>query len=105
MGVGREEAARLALDAANRLWGYPTAGEELVILDEWAAESDAAWAFTYNTRTFARTGDIMRALGVGNGPIVVAKATGEVCPMPSAYSCREALRVWQQEWDNRADRR
>jgi immunity protein 35 of polymorphic toxin system len=102
MSVSREEAARLALDAANRLWGYPTADEELVILDEWAEESEAAWAFTYNTRTFARTGDWMRAIGVGNGPIIVAKATGEVCPMPSAYGCQEALRVWEQERGVRA---
>src|SRR4051794_27003691 len=97
MAVSREAATRLALDTANRIWGYPTADEELVILHEWAEESELAWAFTRNARTYAQTGDIMRALGVGNGPIIVAKATGEACPMSSAYGCREALRVWQQQ--------
>lgn len=95
-GICREEAARLALDTANRLWGFPTADEELVILHQFAEESEAAWAFTYNTRTFAQTGDILRALGPGNGPIVVAKTTGAVFPMPSGCSCREALHTWQQ---------
>jgi hypothetical protein len=98
----RDEAARLALDAANRLWGFPTANEVLVILDEFVEESEAAWAFTYNTRMFAQTGDVMLALGVGNGPIVVAKATGEVYPMPSSYNCLEALLVWHGRTSDRA---
>ena len=91
----REEAARLALESANQLWGFPTDDEELVVLDDHAVESASAWAFTYNTRSFAETGDIMRALGVGNGPIVVVKATGTVHPMSSAYSPREALRAFE----------
>ncbi|MBA4189499.1 MAG: hypothetical protein C0467_16040 [Planctomycetaceae bacterium] len=100
MAITRSEAARLALQLANRTWGYPSAGEELVILEDWVVESDSAWAFTYNTRSFVETGDVMRALGVGNGPIIVVKSSGAVHQMPSAYSAREALRVWDKaEWD------
>jgi hypothetical protein len=102
MGLSREEAAQLALDAANRLWGFPIASEALVILDDFVEESEAAWAFTYNTSTFAQTGDVMLSLGVGNVPIVVAKATGEVFPMPSSYNCLEALRAWHGQTGGRA---
>ncbi|MDB5307172.1 MAG: hypothetical protein JWO38_1374 [Gemmataceae bacterium] len=52
MAVTRDEAARLALEVANQTWGYPNSGEELVILDDHVAESESAWAFTYNTRSF-----------------------------------------------------
>ena len=92
--VTRAEAERRALKAANQVWGFPTATEELVILGDWIEESTSAWAFTYNTRSFAETGDIMRALAPGNGPVIVVKATGAVHLMPSAYSAREALRVF-----------
>lgn len=92
MGIGLDEAARLALALANREWGFPRDGEELVILHRHAEESEAAWAFTYNTRSFAETGDVMRSL-MGNGAVVVSKATGQATLMPSGYNCREALRA------------
>lgn len=97
MQIAREEAAHRALELANKTWGYPTADEVLVILHDHAVESAFAWAFTYNTRSFVETGDIMRALGPGNGPIIVVKATGAAYQMPSAYSAREALRVFESE--------
>lgn len=99
MGIGREEAARIALAEANRAWGYPHDGEELVILQQYAEESEVAWAFTYNTRSFAETGDVMRAL-MGNGAVVISKATGLPTLMGSSYNCREALRVWQTQQAN-----
>jgi len=91
----REEAARLALDAANRIWGYPKDGEELVILLESTEESELAWAFTYNTRASVESGDIMLALPPGNRPIVVVKATGHVEPMSSLYSGKQALQMFE----------
>jgi hypothetical protein len=100
MSITRDEAAALALTTANRIWDFPRADEELVILNEWVEESDLAWAFTYNTKTFAHTNDITRALGVGNGAIIVVKATGEVRPMPASYSCKEALKVFEVEFRN-----
>lgn len=53
------------------------------------------WAFTYNTHSFVETGDIMRALGVGNGPIILVKATGTVHAMSSAYTAHEALLAFE----------
>lgn len=92
------EAAQIALDVANREWGYPTATEELIILSEWTRESPIAWAFVYNTRSFAETDDIMKGL-MGNGPVVVIKATGAARLMPSGLSATAAL----QEIEGRAD--
>ncbi len=86
----RAEAAQTALDLANRAWGYPTATDELVILDAWVIESPVAWAFAYNTRSFAETGDIRGAL-MGNGPVVVLKLMGRAELMPSGYSTAAAL--------------
>jgi hypothetical protein len=103
MPVSREEAASLALAEANRTFGYPREGEELVILHEFVAESEAGWAFPYNTRTTALTGDLSQGLGYGFGPIVVARATGEVCPMPGLYTPEEALRLWEEEERDAAD--
>jgi Immunity protein 35 len=101
MGVSRGEAAWIALALANREWGFPRGGEELVILHQWTEESEAAWAFVYNTRSFVESGDMMQSL-VGNGPVVVCKATGEATLMPSAYSSQEALRAWQSQQARRS---
>lgn len=93
MVIPLADAKRLALEAVNRAWGYPTATDELVILGPWA-ESASAWVFTYNTRAFLEVGDIMQAIGIGNGPLIVVKATGAVHQMTSGYSAEEALRVF-----------
>lgn len=87
----RAEAARIALDEAKRAWGHLPQTEELVILDEWTFESPIAWAFVYNTRSYVESGDIMKGL-VGNGPVIVFKANGEVQVMGSGFSAETALK-------------
>lgn len=34
---------------------YPLEGDELIILDEYASETDEAWVFHYNSRLFLET--------------------------------------------------
>ena len=84
------EAAEIVLQLANRTWGYPTPTEELVILHQYTAESPLAWAFVYNTRSCVETGDYMKGL-MGNGPVIVFKATGHAELMPSIHSTASAL--------------
>lgn len=90
--ISQEEAERIALALVKQRRGYPREGEDLVIVA--VLQSDEAWAFAYNTRSFAETGDILRSL-IGNGAVIVSKRTGEPTVMPSSYGTREALRRWQ----------
>ena len=84
------EAAQTVLQLVNETWGYPTPTDELVILHQYTAESPRAWAFSYNTRSCVETGDFGKGL-MGNGPVIVIKATGHAELMSSGYDPASAL--------------
>src|SRR5690348_5904473 len=98
MSVNEDEAARIALSHANRAWGYPRNGESLAILHEYTEQSEAAWAFCYNTRAYVASGDFMQSL-IGNGVVIVSKSSGKATFMASGLSSQEALEEWQASED------
>jgi hypothetical protein len=102
MTLSREKARELALAAVNREWGYPIADDELMILDKWVAESDLAWAFSYNTRSSIESGDHLKGL-MGNGPILVVKATGATRFMSSSYNREGALAAFAGEQEGKPE--
>jgi hypothetical protein len=68
-------------------------GRELVILDGHIEERKRGWAFPYNTKRFAETKNPLDGL-LGNGPVFVDRATGEVHALGSAK-----IRAWLEEYD------
>jgi Immunity protein 35 len=76
---------------ANRAGEVP--GRELVILDGHIEERKRGWAFPYNTKRFAETQNPLDGL-LGNGPVFVDRATGEVHALGSAR-----IRAWLEEYD------
>jgi Immunity protein 35 len=58
-----------------------------------AEERKRGWAFPYNTKRFAETQNPLDGL-LGNGPVFVDRATGEVHALGSAR-----IRAWLEEYD------
>jgi hypothetical protein len=59
------------LDAQVR----PEIDEDVIVNFGEIRETDEFWIFFYNTRVYLETGSMVHAL-VGNGPVLVEKATG-----------------------------
>lgn len=76
-------------------------GDELIIIDEHTIEKDYAWIFSYTSKLYWETNDIIHALA-GNSPIFVSKLDGKVATYSSAQSMEnmmdeheEANNIWQ----------
>src|SRR4051794_37014714 len=81
-----QEGKKIALATINH--GIDPKNER-AILHEYTLAKPYAWAFTFNTRTFVETGDILFALG-GNRPVVVEHNKG-VHEFGTAQSSEETI--------------
>jgi immunity protein 35 of polymorphic toxin system len=86
-----ETLAIAAAWVANRAQEAP--GRELVILNGHIEERRRGWAFPCNTKRSAETQNPLDGL-LGNGPVFVDRATGEVHALGSAK-----IRAWLEEYD------
>jgi len=67
---------------------YP--GEDVVVDESDVLEEDWCWVFFYNTRAFYQTGELRESL-VGNGPLIIEKATGALRVAGTAHPVERYL--------------
>jgi immunity protein 35 of polymorphic toxin system len=92
--ISAEDARRIAEEWLLR--HVPDAdGNEIVLKGE-SREEPFGWVFFYNTRRFLEEGDWSYAL-IGNAPIVVLRASGEVRPTGTALPLDHYLQEYRQQ--------
>ena len=72
-------------------------GGPLVLLDAKTLESDAGWAFFYQSVRFLETGHPADRLA-GNGPLIVRRADGHVIHAGTAMPIETALALHGSDW-------
>ncbi len=88
-----EEAA----DAVLRHLGQRGVGEPggIALIPSCTIEKPYGWVFSYNSREYVETGNILSAL-CGQGPVLVL-ATGEIVEFGSALPGNEQIRLFEKE--------
>ncbi|MEZ4263997.1 MAG: YrhB domain-containing protein [Polyangiaceae bacterium] len=66
----------------------------IAIIDSQTIEKPYGWVFYYNSRRYVESGDLVYALVglVGQGPVVVFAASGEIVELGSAVPAEAAIR-------------
>lgn len=72
-------------------------GGPLVLLDAKTLESDAGWAFFYQSARFLETGHYADQLA-GNGPLIVCRTDGRVIHAGTAMPIETVLAPYGHEW-------
>lgn len=78
----REEAQKIALATIDAL--AKKEGRDYVLFEDAVIEKEFAWAFPFNSREYAETGDYLDMV-IGIGPVVINRQSGAVIiapPMP-----------------------
>ncbi|MAP07566.1 MAG: hypothetical protein CMM00_01640 [Rhodopirellula sp.] len=86
----RDQAAVKVLEHAAPMF---SGIDDIVIIDPYVLEDEAAWVFPYNSKRFLDTGDINFAL-MSNNPVLVCKRTGELHTYPGALSAEDMLQAF-----------
>ncbi|HEV8652718.1 MAG TPA: YrhB domain-containing protein [Actinomycetes bacterium] len=81
---------RTATEIARRHLSEEYPGEEVVVDESDVLEEDWCWVFFYNTRAFYQTGELRESL-VGNGPLIIEKATGALRVAGTAHPIEHYL--------------
>ena len=85
----REIAVRYIADKQREI------GCDLILLDEHTMERDFGWVFFYDSKQHVDTGDFRFGL-VGNAPIVVARADGQLHETGTAFPVEHYLKDFEK---------
>ncbi len=86
---------RTATEIARRHLAEEYPAEDVVVDESDVLEEDWCWAFFYNTRAFYQTGELRESL-VGNGPLIVEKATGALRVAGTAHPVEHYLAEYRE---------
>jgi hypothetical protein len=91
--MNKAKAAAVALDYANKKWGFPTKIDELMVWDKFTIETRQGWLFSLNTKSCIETGDIYKAVPIGFGPVFVPFDKGEAHQFSTGRSIEEIAKM------------
>ena len=95
--ITKSQAIHLAeeyIGEASKKSGY-----HLVLLSEDIVEFDLGWVFTYQSKKFVETGDILEMV-TGNAPIIINKQDGSVYETGTGYSIKKYIDDYRSIYKN-----
>lgn len=87
-----------AADAVLRHLRQRGVGEPggIALLPSCTIEKPYGWVFSYNSREYVETGNLMSAL-CGHGPVLIVSATGEIVEFGSLLPGDEQIQLFEKE--------
>ena len=89
----KEEALKLVLAKLQRM---SPPDDPFVIIEDYTIERPFGWVFFYNSKKFLETG-IFRYRLLGNGPIIVNKATGTIESCGTGETTEETIENYEKK--------